>query len=103
MHLQDAAIATSGDYRIGQDWRQNFKPHNDPRRGGPLQNDVASVSVITDRCITADAWPRRFMVMGSEAGLHVAAAKGLNALFIVRQGQQPAGYFRRPIFEGEHA
>ena len=104
VHLQDAAIATSGDYRhwakIGG---RTFSHTMDPRRGGPLQNDVASVSVITDRCITADAWATALMVMGSEAGLHVARAKGLNALFIVRQGNSLRDISVGPIFEGEHA
>ncbi len=101
VELQDAAIATSGDYRhwvrIGN---QSFSHTMDPRCGGPLQNDVASVSVISDSCMTADAWATALMVMGADAGLHVAQAKGINALFLLREGNQIRQVAAGPIFGG---
>jgi len=100
--LQDAAIATSGDYRhwvkIGD---QSFSHTMDPRLGGPLQNDVASVSVISGRCMTADAWATALMVMGADAGPCVARAKGINALFLIREGDQIRQVSAGPIFGGD--
>lgn len=97
--LRDAAIATSGDYRhwvkVGD---RTFSHTMDPRSGGPLQNDVASVSVVADSCMTADAWATALMVMGAEAGLHVARAKGINALFLVRDGNKVREISAGPVF-----
>nr|WP_321458341.1 FAD:protein FMN transferase [uncultured Cohaesibacter sp.] len=102
LQLQDAAIATSGDYRhfvkVGN---QTFSHTMDPRRGGPLQNDVASVSVIAQSCMTADAWATALMVMGADAGLHVARSKGINALFIMRDKGQLRDIAVGPIFEDQ--
>ena len=101
VELQDAAIATSGDYRhwvkVGD---QSFCHTIDPRCGGPLQNDVASVSVISDSCMTADAWATALMVMGADAGPCVARAKGINALFLLRDGKQIRQVSAGPIFGG---
>ena len=100
VHLQDAAIATSGDYRhwvkVGN---RTFSHTMDPRRNGPLQNNVASVSVIAEHCMTADAWATALMVMGAEAGLHVARAKGINALFLIRDGETLKQISVGPAFE----
>ncbi|WP_425359346.1 FAD:protein FMN transferase [Cohaesibacter haloalkalitolerans] len=99
LQLSDCAIATSGDYRqwvkVGN---QTFSHTMDPRRGGPLQNDVASVSVIAERCMTADAWATALMVMGHDAGVHVARAKGINALFVVRDGDRLRQVAVGPLF-----
>ncbi len=99
VHLQDAAIATSGDYRhwvkVGS---RTFSHTMDPRRNGPLQNNVASVSVIAEQCMTADAWATALMVMGAEAGLHVARAKGINALFLIRDGERLKQITAGPVF-----
>nr|WP_319389343.1 FAD:protein FMN transferase [uncultured Cohaesibacter sp.] len=101
VELQNAAIAPSGDYRhwvkIGD---QSFSHTMDPRCGGPLQNDVASVSVISDRCMTADAWATALMVMGADTDPRVAQAKGINALFLIRDGNQIRQVSAGPILGG---
>jgi thiamine biosynthesis lipoprotein len=83
--FQDAAVATSGDYRhwvnVG---RMRLSHTMDARTGGPLNNRVASVTVLADTCMEADAWATALMVMGEAAGAAFADAQGLNALYILR-------------------
>jgi thiamine biosynthesis lipoprotein len=45
---------------------------------------VASVTVLADTCMEADAWATALMVMGEADGAAFADAKGLNALYILR-------------------
>lgn len=89
LELQDNAVATSGDYRhwIEFDGRR-FSHTMDPRRGGPLAAAPASVTVLAETCMLADAWATAFMVMGSLEGARTARRIGLNALFVDRdQGE----------------
>lgn len=98
--LQDAAVATSGDYRHWIDVGARRLSHTmDPRRGGPLARSPASVTVITETCMAADAWATVLMVKGSSEGVDLARKMRLDALFVERDGdglrQTPVG----PLFE----
>ncbi|SEN32351.1 thiamine biosynthesis lipoprotein [Gemmobacter aquatilis] len=85
--LQDAAVATSGDYRHWVQVGGRRLSHTmDPRRGGPLLAPPASVTVVAPSCMLADAWATALMVLGCEAGATLAAAQGLDALFLIRDG-----------------
>ncbi|MDP2064118.1 MAG: FAD:protein FMN transferase [Phaeovulum sp.] len=85
--LCDRAIASSGDYR---NWigvgaaRLGHIMH--PARAAPLQNGVAAVSVLAPSCCAADAWATALMVLGAETGAALARARGLDALFQLREG-----------------
>jgi thiamine biosynthesis lipoprotein len=85
LNLQDAAVATSGDYRhwVTVEGRQ-LSHTMDPRRGAPLLSSPASVTVIAPSCAEADAWATALMVVGPEAGAALAARQGLSALFLLR-------------------
>ncbi|MBB1492784.1 FAD:protein FMN transferase [Paracoccus sp. MC1854] len=83
--LQDAAVATSGDYRHrvragGRDLSHTM----DPRRGAPLPAPPASVTVVARDCAEADAWASALMVLGEEEGAALARRLGLDALFLLR-------------------
>lgn len=105
--LQDAAVATSGDYRH---WitvqGRNLSHTMDPRKGAPLMTSPASVTVIAPTCAEADAWATALMVSGIDAGRKMAEKHGLNALFLLRD---TAGNVESlsvgPLFAGtgEHA
>ncbi len=83
--LQDAAVATSGDYRHWVTVQGRHLSHTmDPRRGAPLLTSPASVTVIAPTCVQADAWATALMVMGVDAGADLARQAGLDALFLVR-------------------
>lgn len=87
--LQDAAVATSGDYRHWVNVNGRRLSHTmDPRRGAPLTASPASVTVVAPTCAEADAWATALMVIGPEAGKALAIRKGLNALFLMREGQE---------------
>ncbi|MBV2187295.1 MAG: FAD:protein FMN transferase, partial [Rhizobium sp.] len=86
--LSDAAVATSGDYRHWVQVGDRRLSHTmDPRRGMPLAASPASVTVLAERCMDADAWATAMMVLGAERGLPLARTLQLSVLFLDRNGQ----------------
>ena len=86
--LQDAAVATSGDYRHWVVIKDRRLSHTmDPRRGAPLMEPPASVTVVAQTCAEADAWATAMMVLGSQTGAALARRLRLNALFLMRAGE----------------
>ena len=87
--LQDAAVATSGDYRHWVEVQGRRLSHTmDPQRGRPLLASPASVTVVAQTCAEADAWATALMVLGSEKGAALATERGLDALFLLRDDDQ---------------
>ena len=83
--LQDAAVATSGDYRHWVEVQGRRLSHTmDPRRGAPLIVSPASVTVVAQTCAEADAWATALMVAGPERGAELAKRRGLDVLFLMR-------------------
>lgn len=84
--LQDAAVATSGDYRHWVEVQGRRLSHTmDPSRGAPLIASPASVTVVAGTCAEADAWATAFMVLGPDEGIKRARQRGLDALFLLRE------------------
>lgn len=89
--LHGLAIATSGDYRSYfidelSDHGQRRASHTlDPRSGQPIANGVASCTVVATTCMVADALSTALTVMGAEAGLAFADARGIAARYLVRR------------------
>lgn len=82
--LDDAALATSGNYR-------NFRVVNgrrvahtiDPATGYPVQHSLLSATVLAPDCMTADAYATAFMVLGVDKSLEIAARNpGIEAYLI---------------------
>ena len=89
IELQDLAVATSGDYRRYLEVGDARLAHNmDARRAAPVNNGVASVTVLARSCMHADAWATALLVAGPGEGLAMAQRMGLEALFLLRR---PAG------------
>jgi len=87
--LDNAGIATSGDYRnFFEIAGRRYSHVIDPATGRPPENGVASVSVIARDTTTADGLATGLMVMGAEAGLALAEKKNLAVLFVLHT---PAG------------
>jgi len=83
--IEDAAIATSGDYRIfAEKAGERYSHLMDPRTGRPVTHRLASVSVIDPSTMRADALSTALMVLGPQAGPLLAKQGELAALFIVR-------------------
>ena len=86
--LHGLSVATSGNYRRYFDADGRRYAHTiDPRTGYPLSHELASVSVLHESCMLADAWSTALYVLGPEEGLALAAARGLAARFVqMREG-----------------
>tara|TARA_R100000935_G_C2835069_1_gene167606 strand:+ start:373 stop:1374 length:1002 start_codon:yes stop_codon:yes gene_type:complete len=83
--LQDAAVATSGDYRHWVNVQGRRLSHTmDPTKGAPLLAPPVSVTVIAQTCAEADAWATALMVMGLDDGATLARQFRLDALFLLR-------------------
>ncbi len=68
--LRDAALATSGDYRVFfESGGTRYSHILDPRTGRPVSNGVVSVSVLAPDCTLADGLATAVMVMGKDEGL----------------------------------
>lgn len=87
--LQDAAVATSGDYRrwllVGG---RRLSHTMDPRSGAPLPAPPASVTVIARTCTEADAWATALMVLGPKAGTDLAERICLDVLFLLHDAEK---------------
>jgi FAD:protein FMN transferase len=87
IELDDCAVATSGDYRHAVEVDGRRHAHTiDPRRGAPLANALASVTVLAPTAMAADAWATALMVLGAEKGADAAGRFGLNAIFVAKDG-----------------
>lgn len=86
--LHGWSVATSGDrnrFFLGADGRR-LSHSLDPRTGWPVSDDLAAVTVLHADCMMADALATALTVMGAEAGIEWAAARGVMALFVRRDG-----------------
>ena len=86
--LGGRAMATSGDYRIYFEHAGRRYSHEiDPRTAAPIRHGLASVTVVTDDCTTADALATALIVLGPQAGWALAQRQNLAAYFIVRDAE----------------
>ena len=87
IELTDIAVATSGNYRHWHEEDGRLLSHTiEPCSGAPLQNAVASVTVLAPCCMVADAWATAFMIKGPQTGMHLARLAGLDAIFVMEDG-----------------
>lgn len=72
--LDDAALATSGNYRNFRivDGRRVAHTIN-PATGYPVQHSLLSATVLAPDCMTADAYATAFMVLGVEKSMEIAS------------------------------
>lgn len=99
VHLQDGVVATSGDYRnYFEQGGQRYAHIIHPRTGQPITHNLASVTVIGQSAMSADALATGLMVLGSDAGLHLAKRENLAAFFVVKDGKRFVE-MRTPAFE----
>ena len=99
IELADSSVATSGDYRHWIDVGPKRLSHTmDPARGGPLPDAPASVTVLAQTCMEADAWATALMVKGGLDGAAMARRLGMNALFVLREGPRFSQIGTGPLF-----
>jgi thiamine biosynthesis lipoprotein len=83
--LDSQAMATSGDYRnYYESEGQRFSHTIDPKSGRPIRHNLASVTVIAENCMAADALATAFNVMGFERAKELATRENIAVYFIVR-------------------
>ena len=80
-------LATSGDYRNFFEFEGRKYSHTiDPTTGQPVDHSLASVSVLADSCMRADALATAIMVMGPEKGYSFCQQHNVAAFLIERDG-----------------
>ncbi|WP_283435320.1 FAD:protein FMN transferase [Neorhodopirellula lusitana] len=83
--MQDAAMATSGDYRNYFEVDGKRYSHTlNPTTGKPIEHSLASVTVIAESCAKADGWATALNVAGLEPAMQLAKDQGLDTLLIHR-------------------
>jgi thiamine biosynthesis lipoprotein len=89
VHLQDGVLATSGDYRnyFDKDGRR-YAHIIHPRTGQPITHSLASVTIIGQSAMSADALATALMVLGPKAGLRLARRENLAAFFVLKDGKR---------------
>ncbi len=86
--LRDRSMATSGDYRSYFEFEGKRYSHTiDPRTARPVTHHLASVTVLAEDCMTADALATALNVLGEHDGLTFAQQHGIDALLMVRSDQ----------------
>ncbi len=87
VELENAAIATSGDYRNFHLVDGKRVSHTiDPRTGYPVEHRLTSVSILAPTCMEADAVATACMVLGTEDGLRlVERMDGIEGYFLLHQ------------------
>jgi thiamine biosynthesis lipoprotein len=97
--LENAAVATSGDYRHWVQVGQARLSHSmDRQKGGPVSPGIASVTVVAADGMTADAMATAVLVQGVEKGREFAIQQGLECLILARAGHDIIEYGIGPLF-----
>lgn len=83
--ISNKAMATSGDYRNFFESNGTRYSHTiDPRTGQPISHQLASVTLLSDTAMTADALATAIMVLGEDQGYQFAQKHNIAALFIIK-------------------
>lgn len=91
--LSDLAVATSGDYRRFRMADGARLSHSiDPATGAPIAQGVASVTVLHDSAMLADAWATAITILGHDRGMALATRHGLAARLVLRRDSGPMEY-----------
>lgn len=98
--LSGLSLATSGDYRNFYEVDGQLYSHLiDPRAGRPVSHNLASVSVVEDTCMRADALASGLLVLGPEEGYQLAVREELTVLFLIRHDDGRIEERPSPSFE----
>lgn len=81
IELTDLAVATSGTYRHCRTVGRRHVSHTiDPETDEPVAGPLASVSVLAETCMTADAWATAILVDGHWPPRRFATPPGIEAI-----------------------
>ena len=86
VELKNQSLASSGDYRNFFEVDGKRYSHTiDPRTGYPVSHSVTATSVISQDCMTADAFATALMVLGEKEGVQAAVRADVEALLLIKQ------------------
>lgn len=89
VQVENTSMATSGDYfNYFEKDGIRFSHTIDPRTGRPITHKLASVTVIHESCMKADALATALNVMGPERGMELAEKMKLPVFMIVRKDKE---------------
>lgn len=95
--VSNIAMATSGDYRnYFENKGIRFSHTIDPRTGYPVTHKLASVTILSENTMQADALATAIMVLGPREGYQLAEEKQIAALFLIKSN---AGYEEKSTSE----
>ncbi len=99
--LEDAAVATAGDYRNAwTDGQGRRRSHIiDPRSGEPIAHGLASATVVDRDGARADALATALLVLGPDEGRALAAREVLAARLVRREAGGTYAEWSTPAFE----
>lgn len=84
VHIDNRAIATSGNYRNFYEKDGIKYSHTiSPFTGYPVQHSLLSASVFASDCMTADAFATAFMVLGLEESIKILEHQGNLDAFLI--------------------
>lgn len=83
--LSGLSVATSGDYRRFREEDGRRLSHSiDPATGAPIAQGVASVTVLHEQAMWADAWATAITVLGETRGMALATRHDIAARLVLR-------------------
>jgi thiamine biosynthesis lipoprotein len=85
IRIADVGVSTSGDYRDYFERDGHRYSHTiNPQTGRPVSHRLASVTVVSEDTMRADALSTALMVLGPEEGYHLAEQAAIAAYFIIK-------------------
>jgi thiamine biosynthesis lipoprotein len=83
--ITDTGMATSGDYRnYFEVDGVRFSHTIDPRTGRPINHKLASITILSETSMEADALATAIMVLGPDEGYQFAEKNHIAAFFIIK-------------------
>jgi len=99
LKVRDKALATSGQYENFKEIKGKKYGHIlDPRTGYPVENEVLSVTVVAEDCLTADALATAIFVLGKEKGISILRNFSVEAV-LVSKGKEGIDIWVSPGIE----
>lgn len=94
LEITNRAVATSGDYRNYFVDKGERRSHIiDPKTGYPIKHKLASVTVLHESTMLADAFATALLVMGENKGKLFAEENNLDVLMIIRNSNNDTDKF----------
>jgi len=99
LELVDLSLASSGDYRNYFELDGRRYSHTiDPRTARPVEHDLATVSVVANSAMEADALATTLMALGEQKGYDWCVEHEVAALLLVRDEEAGVRELATPRF-----